>query len=71
MVGERLITHMEKKCLKQASVARMAGYTPKQFNDLLHGRKILKEKDVTQICAALNLTPNDLFGWTDHDVKIC
>jgi len=47
--------------MKQASVAREAGLSPQQFNDLLNNRKLLREDLVMPICMALECTPNDLF----------
>ena len=54
------------RCLKQAAVARAAGYTPKQFNDLLKGRKRFTADDVVPICKALSITPNELFRYSKH-----
>lgn len=52
---------MDKKKMRQASVARAAGLTPQQFNDLLRNRKLLREDYVVPICNALECEPNDLF----------
>lgn len=52
---------MRKKKMKQSAVAIEAGLTPQQFNDLLHGRKLLREEFILPICRALECTPNDLF----------
>lgn len=53
---------IQDKGLKQKSVAIKAGYTDQQFSNLLNGRKIFSAYDVLRIAAALEVTPNDLFG---------
>ena len=52
---------MREKKMSQAAVARAAGLTPQQFNDLLNNRKLLREDLVLPICRALECEPNDLF----------
>ena len=55
---------MHDKKMNQSAVARAAGMTPKEFNALLRGRKLLREEFITPICRALEVTPNELFGYT-------
>ncbi|MDE5619501.1 MAG: helix-turn-helix transcriptional regulator [Ruminococcus sp.] len=50
--------------IKQKVVAEKAGYTARQFSNMLHGRKIIDWRDVLRICDALNVRPNDLYGIT-------
>lgn len=63
---EKIYEVIKRDNLKQSSVAVAAGYTPKQFNDLLKGRKRFTASDVAPICRALKITPNELFGFDDH-----
>ncbi|HBH71121.1 MAG TPA: XRE family transcriptional regulator [Lachnospiraceae bacterium] len=51
-----------EKGLKQCAVAKMAGYTPQEFSDMLCGRRVIRANDIAAICMALEITPNDLFG---------
>lgn len=52
----------------QAAVARAAGYKPKKFNDMLRGRALITGDDITPLCSALNVTPNELFDGVDREV---
>ena len=61
-VTEIIYKAIEEKCLKQSAVARAAGYSPKQFNAMLKGRKRMTSDEVVPICKALGMTPNQLFG---------
>ncbi|WP_414626949.1 helix-turn-helix domain-containing protein [Gemmiger sp.] len=52
-VTDTITKIISDRCMKQSAVARAAGYTPKQFNDLPHGRKRFTADDVVPICKAL------------------
>lgn len=56
---------IEDKGLKKKSVAVKAGYTKQQFSNLINGRKTIKPEDVIKIAMALEVTPNDLFGFSN------
>lgn len=56
---------IENKGLKKKSVAVKAGYTKQQFSNLINGRKIIKPEDIIKIAMALEVTPNDLFGFSN------
>lgn len=62
--GARAIINV--RGLKQNAVAKKAGYSAKQFNNMLTGRKIITPEDILRIAAALEVTPNELFGITDR-----
>lgn len=47
---EKIIT---RKCLKQSAVAKKAGYSKQQFNDMLRGRKVIILKDWVEAQMAL------------------
>lgn len=64
---EKIYDVIKRDNLKQSAVAVAAGYTPKQFNDLLKGRKRLTAADVAPICRALKITPNELFGFDETE----
>ncbi len=55
---------VESRGLKQVSIAQRAGYTKNQFNSLLNGRKLITETDIFKICSVLEITPNELFGFS-------
>lgn len=61
--ADKVYQQMDKYHMSQAAVARAAGISPKQFNDLLKGRKLLREEHVVPICSAIGITPNELFGY--------
>lgn len=53
---------ISEKCLKQSAVAQKAGYTKQQFNDMLKGRRVIRDTDVVKIATALEVDANTLFG---------
>lgn len=59
-VMERVIF---EKGLKKRTVAEQIGLTPQQFSDLLNGRRRLKSTDVLPICEALDISPDELYGY--------
>lgn len=60
---------IQERGIKQKAVASKAGYTAQQFSNMLNERKIIECADVLRISAALDVTPNELFGITDNDQK--
>ena len=62
---ERVNDVIHVKGYKQCAVAERAGFSPKEFNDLIKGRKTFKAEYVKPICAALDVSPNVLFGFED------
>jgi len=64
-VLERVNAVIRIKGFKQYAVAERAGFKPKEFNDLIKGRKTFKAEYVKPICKALEVTPNVLFGFED------
>ena len=55
---------IKSRGFKQNAIAEKAGYTAKQFNNMLTGRKIIIPDDILRIATALEVTPNELFGIT-------
>lgn len=50
--------------MKQVAVAERAGLSPQKFSEMLHGKRIIKASDIINISRALNVTPNEIFGFT-------
>ena len=50
------------KGMKQCAVAKRAGFTNQQLNDMLNGRKIIKPCDALAISEALGVSINDLYA---------
>lgn len=50
----------EKGFIKK-TIALKAGYTPKQFYDMLNGKKAIKATDITPIAHALGISPQDIY----------
>lgn len=49
--------------MKQKTVAERAGFTQQMMSDMLQGRKVIRAEFVPQLCAALGVSPNQLFQW--------
>lgn len=62
IVAPNIDAIIARKCLKQSAVAEKAGYTRQQFNDMLKGRKVIRDTDIVRIAAALKVDINALFG---------
>lgn len=54
---------IKEKGFKQYAVAERAGFDPKTFSNMLNGRKIIADYDVSRIMNVLGVTPNDIFGF--------
>lgn len=53
---------IQAKCLKQASVAKKAGFTEKEFSDMLNcRRKLIRAEHLPYIAYGLDVEINDLF----------
>ncbi len=65
---ETIYSIMASKKMKQSLVAQAAGYDPKIFSAMLRKRRIIKPEDISRICKALEVTPNELLGWEDEPV---
>lgn len=63
VIAENTRRIIADKGLKQKVVAAKAGFSEKQFSALMNNRRIIKDLDVIAIANALNVTPNDLFGY--------
>ena len=52
---------------KQSAVAKMAGINEKTFSNMMTGRKVITDCDVSKIIKALGVTPNEIFGYVADD----
>lgn len=52
---------ISERCLKQCAVAKKAGYSAQQLNDMLKGRKVIRDTDIQRIATALEVDANALF----------
>lgn len=57
---------INERGLKQKVVAEKAGFSEQQFSNILCGRKNLETDDVIKISEALEVTPNELYGFTNN-----
>lgn len=57
---------IDTKGLKHKAIAEKAGYSIQQFSNILNLRKTIECSDIWRISAALDVTPNELFGITDR-----
>ncbi len=55
-----------EKGLKKQAVANRIGLSPQQFSELLHGRRAIKSSDILPICEALDISPNELYGYSKN-----
>ena len=62
---EKIKQEALKTGLKQYVLAEKCGYTPKDFNTMLNGRKPIYIEDIPMICKGIGITPNELFGYDD------
>lgn len=67
IVAQNVETIINKRCLKQSAVAKKAGYTKQQFNNMLKGRKVIRDTDIMRIAIALDVEVNMLFNRREGD----
>lgn len=60
---------IKEKGYKQCAIAQKAGFSARELNDLINGRKTFKADYVLKICKALDITPNELFGISSSPEK--
>lgn len=61
IVADNVSKIIRDRCLKQCAVAAKAGYSKQQFNDMLKGRKLIKDVDIPKLASALEVDANTLF----------
>lgn len=62
---EKVRAYIDKRGLKQGTVAEKAGISQVNFNAILNGKRILYADDLKAICIALNVSP-EMFVDTDR-----
>ena len=50
-----------RKGLKQNYVAKKAGYTSQELNDMLNGRRLIKVCDIPMLAKALDVRLDDIY----------
>lgn len=68
-VQQKIYEILDEKHMTQAKVARAAGISPKLFNAMLRGRKLLRPEYICPIAEALGTTPDILFGFSTDNEK--
>lgn len=53
---------IKEKGFKQCAIANKAGFSARELNDIICGRKVFRADYVIPICHALGIAPNDLYG---------
>ena len=61
-VAKNIAEVIENKGLKQIYIAKKAGYSPQEFNDMLNGRRLIKVNDIARISSVLDVDVNCLYG---------
>lgn len=59
-IAKNIKSIIKEKGYKQYVIGNRVGYTDKQFNDMLNGRKIIVADDIIPIANALDCEPADL-----------
>ena len=54
---------LKERGIKQCAFAKKIGWTSAQVSHMMNGRKILDSDDIELLAKALDVTPNELFGW--------
>lgn len=63
-IAENTKRIISQRGLKNRAVALRAGFSEQQFSAILHCRRVIKAADVIAIANALEVTPNELFGYS-------
>lgn len=54
-----------KKGFKQKFIAQKMGISEKKLSDILNGRKVIDVNIIELFCRALDVCPNELFGYDE------
>ena len=55
-----------KKGFKQKFIAQEMGISERKLSDVLNGRKIIDVNIIEMLCSALDVCPNELFGYEEE-----
>lgn len=53
IVANNVKQHIQNKGLKQSAIAKKAGFTAQELNDMLNGRRLMRAVDIANIIDAL------------------
>ncbi len=49
----------------QKFLARKCGFSEKNFSMIINGRKPISDIDVGKFCTGMDVTPNEVYGYSD------
>ncbi len=64
-VSQNVKRIIKDKGMLQYAVADRAGYSRGAFNAMLNGRKTISDVDIIRLATVLDVSPNDLFGFSE------
>lgn len=62
VVAENIKYIIEDRSLKQSAIAKKAGFSTKEFNAMLNGRRLIKAIEMVSIMDVLGVDANTLFA---------
>ncbi|MGN1165114.1 MAG: helix-turn-helix domain-containing protein [Lachnospiraceae bacterium] len=63
VVADNLKSIIHSKGLKQSAIAKKAGFSAQEFNDMLNGRRLMRAVEIARIIDVLDgVDANTLFG---------
>lgn len=71
LVADNVKRIIKDKNLKQSAIAKDAGYTTQELNDMLNGRRIMRAVDIASVLAvlkAVGVDANALFAAAEQEV---
>ncbi|HHW02359.1 MAG TPA: helix-turn-helix transcriptional regulator [Thermoanaerobacterales bacterium] len=60
IIGQNILTILNKKSLTQAALAEKLGWTRQEVNKIVHGRKNVTAQELKEISDALNVSMEEL-----------
>lgn len=60
---EKIKAYVEATGMKKYIIAEKCGYSAKVFSQIINGRKVITDEDITKLCNGLGVTPNDLIAY--------
>lgn len=70
MVADRINSVIVGAGLKQKYLAEKIGVSERVLTAMLSGRRKISADEFYDICLALNMTPNELYGVTEDAKKV-
>lgn len=69
LIGSKLLKKRKEKAMTQAQVAEKAGLSDRTYADIERGTVNMRTETLLHICAALNITPNDVLTEENNENK--